>query len=61
MREEIGEGLAGERGWKRIREIREEIEGGDQEVGDEEIKMEEVVKEVVKAIEEVGGRVEEEG
>ena len=61
VREEIGEGLAGERGWKRVREIREEIEEGNGEVAEEEIRMEDVVKEAVKAIEEVGRRVEEEG
>jgi hypothetical protein len=60
VREEIGEGLAGEEGWKRVREMREGIEEGEEGGGEEEIRMEEVVQEIVIAIKEVGGRVEEE-
>ena len=60
VREEISEGLTGEEGWKRVREMRERIEEGDEEGGEEEIRMEEVIQEIVLAIKEVGGRVDEE-
>jgi hypothetical protein len=34
VREEISEGLTGEEGWKRVREMRDIIEEGDEEEGE---------------------------
>jgi hypothetical protein len=34
VRKEISEGLTGEEGWRRVREMRDRIEEGNEEVGD---------------------------